>query len=126
MEDTHRFAGQDVLMSFGLLNDLTQIFGEPGRVALIDLDPELQDQVLVACLSKRNGRGRIVDEYNLDKMPDFQPQEAEAFFDWIKEHTVDFFIRRLTKSASLFEARKADLTALERYSTGSASVASPT
>jgi hypothetical protein len=107
LEDTFHFAGKDVLMSFGLLNDLTQLFGDPGRVAVLDFDPEMQDRALVLCLSERSARGRILKEYDLDNMPEFKPADAEAFFDWVKEHAVDFFIRRLKKSASLIEVARA-------------------
>ena len=126
MEDRTHFAGQDILMSFGLLTELTQIIGDPGRVAVIDFDPAMQEQVLKACLAKRTPLGRVTEHFDLDTLSDFTLRDIEGLFSWVKEHVVDFFIRRLKDSANLIAKNQEQMKALELFTTGSASAASPT
>lgn len=126
MEDRFTFAGQDILMSFGLLNDLTQVFGDPGRIAVLDFDPLMQEEIVKACLAKRTGLGRRIEEFDLDTLPVHPRAEIEAFFSWVKEHVVDFFIRRLTDSANLLAKNQGQMKVLEQFTSGSASAVSPT
>jgi hypothetical protein len=99
---------REILMSYGLLNELTKLVGDPNRAATLDLDPDLGMQVLVTVLAPRTTSGKT-EEFD---MPELTPDEAYQVFDWVKAHVLDFFMKRLQSSLGAIEGRKEDLEKL--------------
>jgi hypothetical protein len=99
---------REILMSYGLLNELTKLAGDPNKAATLDLDPDLAMQVLLTVLTPRTTSGKPEDF----DMPELTPDEAYKVFDWAKAHLLDFFMKRLQSSLGAIEGRKADLEKL--------------
>lgn len=113
-----------VFMSFGLLNDLVRIVGDVNRIAAIGLDPDLSEEVIFACLAPRDARGRITD--GSFEPPNLPMQDAEAIMDFVSEHLLDFFMRRLQKTLAAAEKNKGQMEQLASLLNGTGSSASKT
>jgi hypothetical protein len=114
---------RELFMSFGLLNESTRLVGDLNRVAAIGLNPDLSIQILAAVLAPRDAKGRIADDFVL---PEMSPENAEQILDWVKEHVLDFFIRRLRKTLTLVDQNAEQLKAIGSSLTGLGSAASKT
>ena len=118
MEDRFEFAGHNILMSLGLLNELTGLVGDPTNIGAIDFDSEIQAQVIEACVAERTTFGRRKSDPNLDELQ-VSIKEVEGLLDWVKSHVMDYFVRRLTANAALVNQHQKSLKGLERFLTGS-------
>lgn len=109
--------GKDVefFMSYGLLNEMIKIIdARPETIATLDIDPVISEVLLAALFSERDDNGKVLGIVPFDLSID----DAEAVFDWIKEHTMGFFMRRLSKTKDFFDSRKDQLTSLGLSQTG--------
>lgn len=120
MEDRFEFAGHSILMSLGLLNELTALVGDPTNIGAVDFDVEIQAGAISACIAERTPLGKRKSEPNIDDL-DVKVQEVEALLDWVKAHVMDYFVRRLTANAALVNQHQESLKGLERFLTGSTS-----
>ena len=68
MEDRFEFAGHHILMSLGLLSELTGLVGDPTNIGAIDFDSEIQAQVIEACVAERTTFGRRKSDPTLDEL----------------------------------------------------------
>lgn len=125
MEDRFEFAGHNVLMSLGLLNELTTLVGDPTNVGSVDFDPEIQADVIEACIVERSPFGKRKGEANIDELV-VTVQDVELLLDWVKAHVMDYFVRRLTANAALVNRHQESLKGLEHFLTGSTSGPSAT
>jgi hypothetical protein len=102
--DDKKLLTGEVIMSFGLLNALARISGDINRIGIIDIVPDLADEVLFEVLSKRDAKGKKVDPEA--SPPDLPASEANKVFNWAKEHLMDFFLQRLVNTAELMQVNK--------------------
>jgi hypothetical protein len=119
--------GEDrsIFMSFGLLNDLTSIVGDPGAIASLTLNPDMRNGVLKSALAKRKKSGKIEEEVDIDDL-DVSIKDVEALLDWVSGHVMSFFVRSLRKVAAVNEKYEAPLRDLVSSLGGSKSSASVT
>lgn len=83
----------EVFMAFGLLNTLTGYFRSSlDDLPMLFLDPQVRSTVLVECLSKRDARGRILEEFNTYTVS-FVDDSLDGFFAWVEAHITNFFMR---------------------------------
>jgi hypothetical protein len=101
-----------VFMSYGLLNSLTGLIGDPDRAVMLETDPELCSTIVTAVFVPRTPSGKINVKLEDYDPPGLTTTEAEKLFDWVKGHVVDFFTRRLRSSLKLMEDRKDELKAI--------------
>ena len=107
-----QIAEQEILMSFGLLNDLTKVVGDANQASMIELNPDLADLVMRISLVPRSKTGRP-----LIKLVEFDPPgltvaEAMKLFDWVKAHVLSFFVNRLESSLQSIADRKEAMLAI--------------
>lgn len=113
-------------MSFGLLNELSILIGDPGRIAAVPVDPELRKAILLACLAERKKSGKIEKAVaDFDDL-DISISDIENILDWTMGHLMDFFVRSLKKVVQVTETHKTDLASLQSSLTGSPVSALPT
>lgn len=119
MEDKDRItiAGKEVLLSLGLLNDLAGIIGSPEKIGAVDFDSDMQAKVVVACLAERSPTGVVTKKVKYDEL-NLTIEETEKFLDSIKAAVLDFFLRRLTSTFKVMEARKDKLEQLRSSMSG--------
>ena len=99
----------ELFMSFGLLNEMIKLLGnDPSVIAQIDLDPALAEPLFTLLLAKRNTVGKITEAPSWD----ISQEDADRLFDWIKAAILDFLVRRLSSTKTLFESRKTQLQGL--------------
>lgn len=113
-------SNKTIKMSFGLLNTLCATAGDIDGAALLALDNDLRNKVLVEMLSERDENGKISKEINLMWL-DANPDEISALVDWAGEHIFDFFLKGLEKAKALQEKNSQRLQALMPTSSGSES-----
>lgn len=104
-------SGEDVeiFMSFGLLNEMIKLLGsDPSVVAQLDLDPALAEPLFTLLLAKRNQVGKVTETPAWD----ISQEDADLLFDFIKEKILDFLVRRLSSTKTLFESRRTQLQGL--------------
>jgi hypothetical protein len=99
---------REIFMSFGLLNELTTVVGDPGAIASITLNPEMRNKVLESALAKRKPSGKIEEPVDMDDL-DISIDEAEKLLDWVSGHVMSFFVRSLRKVAAVNEKYEAPL-----------------
>lgn len=116
-------AEREIFMSFGLLNHLTTIVGDPARVASIPLNPELRREVLESVLAKRKPSGKLEEKIDLDDV-DISIADVETLLDWVSGHVMSFFIRSLQKVAAVTQAHQTELASLVSFLDGSKGSAS--
>lgn len=123
-EDHFTFATHEIFMSLGLLNALIALAGQ--EVAALDFDAALQESVIGECLAKRTKMGRKLEEFTGFDELDASVADVEELIDWVKAHTLDFFIRRLTATKAAVEKRASKMKDLESYASGLVTAPSPT
>lgn len=103
-------SSQTLFMSYGLLNELVRLAGDPTRASTIDIDPDLAQTVLFTVLLPRDPTGRsTVGSGETYVPPGVTVNEAYKIFDWVREHLLDFFAKRLQASLQSIEGRKEQL-----------------
>lgn len=103
---------REIFLSFGLLNSLVRVLGDPSRTATLDLDPDLAELVLTVVLIPRSPTGKPTVSFDEFDLPGLDPEEAYKLFDWVKEHVLSFFVRRLKGTIDQIEEKKDDLANL--------------
>lgn len=103
---------REIFMSYGLLNSLVRVLGDPSRTAALDLDPDLAEQVLLLVLIPRSPTGKPTVSFEEFELPGLDPEEAYKLFDWVKEAVLSFFVKRLRKTIDAIEEKKDDLASL--------------
>lgn len=106
MQDTIQFAGKEVKMTFGLLNILCRQVGDVDVAALMTLDGDLREQIIIQTLSPRDPKGVMLEEISIFEI-NASTEEFVALLDWIQEHVLSFFVQTGTKTAQVVK----DLTA---------------
>jgi hypothetical protein len=111
-----------VFMSFGLLNEIAALVQSPENVPELSFNSTVSTAALHLMLAPRDKRGNILPEKEDEPaVPlDLDPDTAEQLLDWAGEHVLDFFVRRLAKSAQLYATRADKLAAAGSSLTSSA------
>ncbi len=97
---------QEILMSYGLLNDLVKVIGDPNVASTIELNADLADLVMRIVLVPRSKTGRPTALLTEFAPPGLTVEEAMKLFDWVKAHVLTFFVTRLKSSLQSIEDRK--------------------
>lgn len=119
-------AVRELFMTYGLLNSLTSLIGDPDKVVMLETDPELVRTLITAVFIPRTPSGRIsvnIDDYD---PPGMSLTEGNKVIDWVKEHVLDFFIQRMQKSMKLAKEREDQMKEIGSLLTGLAREASKT
>ncbi len=116
---------REIFMSFGLLNDLTTVVADPGRVATISMDPALRVSVLNTVLAIRKKNGKIEQAVDVTDI-DISIKDAERLIDWVSEHVMSFFVRSLQKVLAIQQHKEGELKVLLSSLAGSNDSASAT
>lgn len=98
----------EAFMSYGMLNDLVKVIGHPNKASALDLDPDLALMVLAIVLVPRSKSGKPQVKLTEFDPPGMSVEEAMKVFDWVKDHTLNFFAKRLEASLQSIKDRKAD------------------
>lgn len=88
------YGGQprELLMSFGLLNELLTVVNSLEGVAVIGVNHEMRQRVLGSVLSLRDKKGETTEPADLDKI---STADAHRLFEWVGHHTLDFFLTEI-------------------------------
>lgn len=117
---------RELFMSFGLLNELSILIGDPGIIASVPVNPDMRKAVLMSCLAERKKSGKIERPVaDFDDL-DISIHDVEEILAWTMDHLMDFFVRSLKKVVQVTEAHKTDLASLGSSLGGSKASASPT
>jgi hypothetical protein len=114
---------RELFMSFGLLNELTAIIGDPSRVGAVSLDPELRAKFLSAIFAKRKKSGKIEEAIDYDDL-EVSLDDVEKTMSWGQEHVLNFFVRSFRNIQTVTEKYKDEVTSLTSSLTGSKASAS--
>lgn len=108
----------EVFMSFGLLNELSAMIGDPARAAIIFFDPPLRENVLRSALATRTKAGKVTAA--VEEITDVEVDlgEIELLLSWIAGHVLRFFVRSV-KSVALLEGDLKELAGLSSSLDGS-------
>jgi hypothetical protein len=104
-------AGFEVFMSFGLLNELCKLVGDPETVTRLPFEHTMRDTFLTALLQDRNRVGKIIGARSMDEM-DIDPQAVVAILAWASEHVLDFFINQAVSIKAISDKNEEKLKAL--------------
>lgn len=102
---------REIFMSFGLLNDLATLTGDPARVAAIPLIADLRMSVLNTVLAPRRKNGKKEAEIDVTEL-DISIEDAERLLTWASEHVMSFFVRALQKVEKVSAHHKEALAGL--------------
>lgn len=114
---------QDVKMTYGLLNVLCRTAGELDGAALMALDNDIREQMIIEMLSPRGPTGQITEAISTFHV-DSTVEEISGLLSWAQEHIFDFFVKSATKSREVSSKHQASLEALQVSSAGGAGSAS--
>lgn len=95
--------GRVIFMSYGLLNRLSMIIGEPDNLPAIYLDPGLQGTVMSHLLGTYDAATKQFNPQDVDDIQ-LSPQVIADLLAWVSEHIIDFFVLTLQNAKGL-EAR---------------------
>lgn len=119
IKDKLQLRDREIVMTFGLLNELSAIVQDPTRIGAMDLDPEIRAKVLDSIFAERTKSGRrkepAVDIEDLD----IPYTEFEKALDWAKEHVMGFFMRRMESTAKVADQTKERMKKVESSLFGS-------
>lgn len=106
---------REIFMSFGLLDEITRLMGDPATAASVYFNPELREEVLLTALHERSKTGKVVKEsLPLDEL-DIPIDHMETLLAWEVEHSIAFFARsmeRVVKSKQTLEKLTQDASSL--------------
>lgn len=110
---------RELFMSFGLLNELATIVGDPARVPSIPVDADLREAVLMSCFAERKPSGKVIKDVEDYDDLDISIPDVEKTIDWAVEHLMSFFVRSLKKVVAVTKANEGDLKDLASFLAGS-------
>ena len=114
---------REIFMSFGLLNEITTLMGEPATAASVYFDPALRVAVLLAALHVRSKTGKVEHQIkSLDEL-EIAPADMEALLAWEVEHAIAFFARSMERVVKM-KGQLESLTSATSSLTGSQASAS--
>lgn len=96
-------------MSFGRLNTLAAYFEHPDQLQELYTNSQVRASVLVECLSKRDGNGRIEEEFSLS-LEELDIDEVMELFGWVEEHLEDFFMKALARATNRLKKKTRQTT----------------
>ncbi|MES0134511.1 hypothetical protein NKJ88_06045 [Mesorhizobium sp. M0016] len=112
-------AERELFMSFGLLNELSILVGDPGRIASVPVNSDMRRDILMACLAVRKKSGKVEKPVaDFDDL-DISISDVEAILTWTMDHLMDFFVRSLKKVNQVMATHKTDLDTLASSLAGS-------
>lgn len=92
---------REIFMSFGLLNTITTLMGDPALAASVYFNPELREKVILAALHERTKTGKIMDEVKSLDDVDISISDMEALLAWEVDHSIGFFARSMDRVKGL-------------------------
>lgn len=95
--------GRVIFMSYGLLNRLSTIVGEPDNLPAVYLDPMLQGTVMSHLLGTYDAATKQFEPQDVDDIQ-LSPLVIADLLAWVSEHIIDFFVLTLQNAKGL-EAR---------------------
>ena len=88
---------REIFMSFGLLNEITALMGEPATAASVYFSPQLRERVLLAALHQRSKSGKIQEPLaSLDDV-EIAASDMEGLLAWEVDHAIGFFTRSMDR-----------------------------
>lgn len=106
---------REILMSFGLLNEITTMMGDPAVAASVYFNPDLREKVILSALHERSKTGKITNKIeNLDDV-DVSVSDIEELLAWEVEHSIAFFARSMDRVKNMkgqLEGLTADVSSL--------------
>lgn len=100
LNSTFSLGSRTLLMSYGLLSQISQIVGQVENIPLMTLDGGLRDDVLEALIAERNTDGVITKQIATGSLTQ---DEAMELVDWASGHIIDFFMKLLDRQVALQE-----------------------
>ena len=120
MQDVIQFNGKEVKMTFGLLNILCRMVGDVDVAALMTIDGDLREQMIIQTLSPRDAKGIIISQVSVFEI-EASTDEFVILLDWIQEHVLSFFVQTGTKTAQVVADLQKKVVALQALLPGGAS-----
>lgn len=87
-------SGQEIFMSYGLLNRIARIINSVENVGLLLVDMNVQAISLCIALSTYDAKGKLVEEVDADSIM-LAPDESIQLIAWLTEHLTSFFLKSL-------------------------------
>ncbi len=87
-------SGQEIFMSYGLLNRIARIINSVENVGLLLVDMTVQAICLCIALSTYDAKGKLVEEVDADSIM-LSPEESIRLIAWLTEHLTSFFLQTL-------------------------------
>ncbi|WCD44157.1 hypothetical protein Lumi_018 [Xylophilus phage Lumi] len=116
---TRDFEEVTLTMTYGLLNKLLGRIGSIENIALIGVNPTINDLILLEMLQKRDHKGKVIQppvEDISDVLVSISDMEALTAF--AQEHLLDFSFRTLDKSRVLMQKQGPRAKALSDLTLG--------
>lgn len=88
---------REIFMSFGLLDEVTTLMGDPAQAASVFFSPALRRAVYHALLQPRSKTGKITKEVDDIFELDIPVDQMEELLGWGVEHALDFFSRSVSR-----------------------------
>lgn len=111
---------QEILMSFGLLNELSRTVGSLEEVQIVMLDTDRSLELLNLCVALRdeNGNIDIANSTDISKGDAIDTDTYEALLNWVLQHVMSFFMKRARALATASKALGPDLMHLSKLAAG--------
>lgn len=110
----------EIVMTFGLLNELASAVGSLDEAQTLLTDNDKSNMVISLALAERDERGRVVGELpNVEEGDLVDLEEYEVLFNWLLEHILGFFMKRMKAFANASARLGPELRALNKLATGS-------
>lgn len=103
----------EVFMSGGLVRQLAPLVGTFEDIGQAFGDPELQNALVIAALTKRSPRGVKLEEKDASAY-DISLEEFDKFISWIMEHILYFFVKSMQSATKVVEKSTPLMEALDK------------
>ena len=103
--------GEDrtILMSFGLLSELTKLAPSVESVALFAVDPDTTRTLRCALLAERKNGGKVVNPISDPDELDVSVEDTENLIKWAVDHVLGFFVRQMKMISTATKAVEGQL-----------------
>ena len=111
---------REIFMSFGLLNQLTNIIGDMQNVGFVHVVPDIRAQVLNELLAERTKGGKVTKIVPHDEA-EVSLEDIQKLLDFAVEHMLDFTLKATENLVALQKRQEARALSLKSSLAGQVS-----
>lgn len=94
---------REILMVYGLINELAHLVDSPENLAMMTVDHDLRDKMLLALLAERSDTGKVLKQSKSVYDYAVSIKEVDRLLTWAMLHVTSFFMQAVQRAHKTLE-----------------------